>query len=50
MAKNTGNDYRIGSVTNRSQTYNPHTDQYVERDRSTGQFTRTKELASHGVV
>jgi len=43
MAKNTGNDYRIGSVTNRSQTYNPHTDQYVERDRSTGQFTRTKE-------
>ena len=42
MAKNTGDDHRIGSVRNRSQTYNPHTEQYVERDRSNGQFTRTK--------
>ncbi|MEI6985802.1 MAG: hypothetical protein WCK65_06715 [Rhodospirillaceae bacterium] len=42
MAKNTGDDYRIGSVCNRSQTYNPRTEKYVERDRSTGQFTRIK--------
>ena len=42
MAKNTGDNHRIGSVRNRTQTYNPQTEQYVERDRSNGQFTRTK--------
>ncbi len=42
MAKNTGDGYRVGSVTNRSQTFKPRTEQYVERDRSDGQFTRTK--------
>lgn len=42
MAKNTGEDHRIGSVRDRSQIYNPRTEQFVERDRSNGQFTRTK--------
>lgn len=38
MAKNTGNDYRIGAVKGRSQTYNPKTDSWVKRDSSTGRF------------
>ena len=32
MAKNTDHGYRVGSVRDRSQTYNPQTEQYVKRD------------------
>lgn len=42
MAKNTGKDYRIGSVDNRSQTYNPSNGTYVKRDTSTGRFMDVK--------
>ena len=42
MGVNTGKGFRIGSVRGRSQTYNPVTEQFVERDTETGQFTRTK--------
>ncbi|MEC4817314.1 MAG: hypothetical protein SAK29_29190 [Scytonema sp. PMC 1069.18] len=32
MAKNTGKGYRRGAVDNRSQTYNPVTEQWVKRN------------------
>jgi hypothetical protein len=43
MATNTGEGHRIGSVRERSQTFNPVTERYVERDTTTGQFVRVKE-------
>ena len=38
MAKNTGNDYRRGEVTQRSQSLNPKTETWTKRDTSTGRF------------
>jgi hypothetical protein len=38
MAKNTGKGYREGAVKGRSQTYNPETKTWVERDTKTGRF------------
>ena len=43
MATNTGNGYRRGSVTRRSQTYNPKTDTYVKRDADSGKFMDQKQ-------
>jgi len=43
MAKNTDKGYRIGSMDNRSQTYNPKTQQYVKRDETTGRFMDVKQ-------
>ncbi len=43
MAKNTGKGYRRGAVDNRSQTYNPVTDQWVKRNAETGQFMDVKQ-------
>jgi len=43
MAKNTGNGYRHGAVDNRSQTYNPVTEQWVKRDAETGWFMDVKQ-------
>jgi hypothetical protein len=42
MATNTGDGYRKGAVTGRSQTYNPKNDTYVKRDSSTGRFMDVK--------
>lgn len=42
MAKNTGDDHRIGAVKDRSQTHNPKTDLYVKRDTKTGEFMDVK--------
>lgn len=42
MAKNTGNGTRQGPITNRTQTYNPKTGQYIKRDES-GKFIAGKE-------
>lgn len=42
MAKNTGNDSRIGSVKDRTQVYNPANDTFVKRDTTTGQFIGVK--------
>lgn len=42
MAKNTGNDHRIGAVRGRSQTYNPKNDMWVKRDVNTGRFIDAK--------
>jgi hypothetical protein len=50
MAKNTGQGHRVGSVTDRSQTFNPRTDQYVKRDDSSGRFMATKDSPFKGVA
>lgn len=42
MAKNTGNGSRIGSVNDRTQTFNPKTGNYVKRDTDTGLFIDQK--------
>lgn len=42
MAKNTGKGYRQGPVSQRSQTHNPKTDQWVKRDTNTGKFIDVK--------
>jgi len=42
MAKNTGNGHRNGAVKDRSQTYNPKTEQWVKRDDS-GKFIDVKK-------
>ena len=40
MAKNgiTGDGHRNGAVKERSQVFNPKTEQWVKRDTNTGQF------------
>ncbi len=43
MAKNTGDDHRKGSVTDRSQTHNPKNDTFVKRDTNTGRFMDVKQ-------
>jgi hypothetical protein len=45
MAKNTGNNFRRGSVDDRTQTYNPKTETWVKRDIGNGQF---KDVKSDG--
>ncbi|MCL5039645.1 MAG: hypothetical protein M1299_07485 [Firmicutes bacterium] len=42
MAKNSGNGYRRGAVTQRSQTFNPRTHSWVKRDTGTGRFMDQK--------
>lgn len=37
-----GDGHRQGSVRDRSQVYNPHTERYVKRDRDTGLFMDMK--------
>ncbi len=43
MAKNTDNGYRRGAVDNRSQVFNPVTNQWVKRDTNTGRFIDVKQ-------
>lgn len=45
MAKNspTGDGHRIGAVKNRTQTYNPKTEQWVKRNSDTGEFMDVKQ-------
>lgn len=44
MATNppTGDGHRKGQVRDRSQTFNPRTEQYVKRDTQTGRFMDVK--------
>lgn len=42
MAKNTGEDYRKGSVTDRTQVQNTQSGNWVKRDTTTGQFIDQK--------
>ncbi len=51
MAANTGNGYRKGSVSNRSQTYNPRNDTWVKRNSESGKFISAKsEVPYKGVA
>ena len=43
MAKNTGNNHRIGSVNDRTQVQNPVNGNYTKRDTTTGQFIQQKQ-------
>ena len=43
MAKNTGDDYRKGSVTDRTQVQNPRTGNYTKQDTETGRFMEVKQ-------
>lgn len=45
MAKNppTGDGHRIGAVKDRTQTYNPTTEQWVKRNPETGRFMDVKQ-------
>lgn len=52
MAKNTGSGSRKGAVKDRTQTDNPKTEQWVERDETKGssqkgQFKNVKEDGKH---
>jgi hypothetical protein len=38
-----GDDHRKGAVRDRSQTYNPKTEQWVKRDSDTGRFMDVKQ-------
>jgi len=38
-----GDNKRIGAVKDRSQTYNPRTEQYVKRNSDNGQFMDVKK-------
>ena len=38
-----GDGYRKGAVRDRSQTFNPVTDQWVKRDAGTGRFMDVKQ-------
>ncbi len=42
MARNTGKDSRKGSVSKRTQVYNPSTGHYIKRDSETGRFMDVK--------
>jgi hypothetical protein len=42
MAKNTGKDYRVGAVKDRTQVYNPKTGDWTKRDTDTGRFVDQK--------
>ncbi|ARF11704.1 hypothetical protein Klosneuvirus_2_140 [Klosneuvirus KNV1] len=48
MGRNTGTGGRLGPVINRTQTYNPKTDQFVKRDE-TGKFVAAKDTPYKGV-
>ena len=50
MAKNTNHGYRIGSVRDRSQTFNPKTEQCVKRDDTSGRFVAAKDGPYKGVA
>jgi len=44
MSKNppVGDGRRVGAVRDRSQTFNPHTQHWVKRDKGNGQFMDQK--------
>lgn len=49
MGKNTNEGYRIGSVKERSQTFNPKTQQFIKRDATTGKFMASSDNKYKGV-
>jgi hypothetical protein len=49
MGGNTNNGYRIGAVKERSQVFNPKTNQYIKRDTTTGKFMSSSDTKFKGV-
>lgn len=49
MGKNTNEGHRKGAVKERSQVYNPKTEQYIKRDTQTGRFMSTSDNKYKGV-
>ena len=49
MGKNTGDNFRKGSVKDRSQVFNTKTSQYIKRDTNTGRFVSSKNTPYKGV-
>lgn len=49
MGTNTNEGYRVGAVKERSQIYNPKTEQYVKRDATTGKFISASNNKYKGV-
>jgi hypothetical protein len=49
MAKNTNMGTRKGAVKERSQVFNPMTEQYVKRDANTGRFIAASANKFKGV-
>jgi hypothetical protein len=49
MAKNTNMGTRKGAVKERSQVFNPLTEQYVKRDANTGRFIAVSANKFKGV-
>lgn len=43
MARNSGKDFRRGSVDNRTQVQNPQNGNWTKRDAGTGRFMDQKE-------
>ena len=43
MAKNTGDNYRKGSVSGRTQSQNPQSGNWTKRDAQTGRFMDQKQ-------
>jgi hypothetical protein len=50
MGSNTNKGYRVGAVKDRSQIYNPKTDQFIKRDSSTGKFISASNNKYKGVT
>ncbi len=50
LAKNTGNDYRIGSVKNRYQIYNPKIKMWCKVDATTGKIIDCSKNKFKGVA
>lgn len=42
MAKNTGKNFRVGPVKDRTQAFNPKTESWVKRDKESGKFIDQK--------
>lgn len=49
MGVNTNDGYRKGAIKDRSQTFNPKTNQYVKRDATTGKFIAASDNKYKGV-
>ncbi len=46
---NTNKGFRKGAIKDRSQVYNPKTEQYVKRDTTTGKFIAVSDNKFKGV-
>lgn len=50
MATNTGSGFRKGSVSSRTQTFNPKNATFVKRNAGTGKFMAAKASPFKGVA